>query len=127
MQLFNADAVMFSKKKWVIKHEKKSKKNAHNRPNFFLQYCKPTKNQSKFHFLLHENGSLYNFYIMTLVGAPRSPAFFNLRPTKNVMLQQMSRPNMLEHFLIGGSCLITNVFFILVFTRHQQNSNGHLT
>ena len=77
---------------------------------------KHKRNQSKYHFLLHKNESLHNFYIMTLVAAPRSPAFFNLRPTKNVMLQQMSRPNMLEHFLIEGSCLITNVFFILVFT-----------
>ena len=59
---------------------------AHNRPQtFFFQYCQPAKNQPKYHILFHKNGSLRDFYIMTLVltihyiflylpGCPDAPA-----------------------------------------------------
>ena len=66
------------------------------------------------------------------VAAPRSPAFFNLRPTKNVMLRQMSRPNMLEHFLIEEEVVSLQMYFSFYFLlsvcsslvcRHQQNIN----
>ena len=36
-------------------------------PIFFSIYCQPAWNQPKSHFLFHENVSLLDFYIMTLV------------------------------------------------------------
>ena len=35
-------------------------------PIFFFQYCQPAQNQPKSHILFHKNGSLEDFYIMTL-------------------------------------------------------------
>ena len=40
---------------------------AHNRPQFFFQYCQPAQNQPKSHFLFHKNVSLCDFYVMTLL------------------------------------------------------------
>ena len=46
--------------------EKLPSKVAHNRPNFFFQYCQPAQNQPRSHFLFHNDDSLRDFYIMTL-------------------------------------------------------------
>ena len=46
--------------------KKSPSKVAHNRPQFFFQYCQSAQNQLKSHFLFHKNVSLRNFYIMTL-------------------------------------------------------------
>ena len=35
-------------------------------PKLFFQYCQPAQKQSKSHILFHKNGSLRNFYVMTL-------------------------------------------------------------
>ena len=32
----------------------------------FFQYCQPAQNQHKSHILFHKNGSLRDFYLMTL-------------------------------------------------------------
>jgi hypothetical protein len=39
---------------------------AHNRPKLFFQYCQTAQNQPKSYILIHKNGSLRDFYIMTL-------------------------------------------------------------
>ena len=46
--------------------KKTTSKVAHNQPHFFLKYCQPAQNQPTFHILFHKNGSLHDFYIMTL-------------------------------------------------------------
>ena len=70
MQLFNPNAIVFSKKKsfWPWKHEKNPpQKLLIIGPQLFFQYCQPAQNQPKSHFLFHKNPSLLNFYIMTLM------------------------------------------------------------
>ena len=49
MQLFCVvDATIFKKKIFAPENvEKPPSKVAHNRPQFFFQYCQPTKNQPK--------------------------------------------------------------------------------
>ena len=49
--------------------KKPASKVAHNRPQVYFQYCQPAQNQPKTNpnlILFHKNGSLCNFYIMTL-------------------------------------------------------------
>ena len=46
--------------------KKTPSKVAHNRPNFFFQYCQPTQNQPKSQFLFHKSCSLRNLCIMIL-------------------------------------------------------------
>ena len=61
----------------IFAHEimkKTLSKDAHNWPIFF-QYCKPAQNQPKSHILYPKNGSLCNFYIITLpIAADNRPA-----------------------------------------------------
>ena len=69
MQLFSEDTKTFLKKlnffcPW--KHEKPPLKVALNWPNFF-QHCQLAQNQPKSYLLFHENTSLCDFYIMTLI------------------------------------------------------------
>jgi hypothetical protein len=71
MQLFSADATIFSKKNLKEMLHPKTFKNCPQKlliigPNFFFQYCQLAQNQPKSHFLFHKNVSL-DFYIMTLV------------------------------------------------------------
>ena len=70
MQLFRADTRVFLKKKYFFfaheNIEKLPSKVAHNRPQIFFQYCQPTQNHPKSHILFQKNGSLRDFYIMTL-------------------------------------------------------------
>ena len=47
--------------------KKLASKVSHNLPNYFFQYCQPAKNRPKSHILFHKNGSMRDFYIMTLV------------------------------------------------------------
>ena len=81
MQLFSADPSsiynwgaddkMFSKKKFkqFLAHENRPQKLLMIGPPFFIQYYQPGLNQPKSQFLFNKNGSLCNFYIMTLCGA----------------------------------------------------------
>ena len=76
MQLFSADTTMFLKetlKFFACENMKKpASKVAHNRPQFFFQYCQPAQNQPKSNILFHKNGSRCDFYIMTLILTPCS-------------------------------------------------------
>ena len=47
--------------------KKQPSKVAHNRPQFFFQYCQLAQNQSKSQFLFHKNCSPHDLCIMTLI------------------------------------------------------------
>ena len=49
------------------KHEKTTSKDPHDWPKIFFQYCQLALLQPKSNILFHKNGSLHNFYIMTLL------------------------------------------------------------
>ena len=65
MQFFSSDATMFLEKFWIYfcpwKYEKPSSKVAHNRPKMFFSVL------PKSHILFHKNGSMRDFYKMTLL------------------------------------------------------------
>ena len=60
MQLFSADAKIFL-----------PIKTAYFTAQFSFQYCQPAPNQPKSHILFHKNGSLHDFFIMTLIAATK--------------------------------------------------------
>ena len=69
MQLFSVEANLFKSKKKKIAHENMKKspsKVAHNRPQSFFSVLTTGQKLPKSHILFHKNGSLYDFYLMTL-------------------------------------------------------------
>ena len=59
MQLFSTDATIFKKEIYIYFFDRENLKKApskiaHNRLQFFFQYCQPAQNQLKSHILFHK-------------------------------------------------------------------------
>ena len=100
MQLLSADAEMVSKNFAPENMKKPPSKVAHNRPNFFFQYCQPAQNQPKSHILFHKNVSLRDFYIMTL----HSSMYRNLTKRKFLLISYEARKYVLTTKLVSRVC-----------------------
>ena len=67
MQLFSADNTKFKKKNAPKNMKQTTTKVAHNRPKYFFQHCQPAQNQPKSQFMFHENCSLRDLRLLTLI------------------------------------------------------------
>ena len=99
MQLFSADATMFSILFFVFFFENMKKspsKVAHNRPRLFFLYCQPAQIQPKSQFLFHKNCSPRDLCIKTLRSRGIYLLYLKSRALRDVSELTQKRPFLLK-------------------------------